>query len=69
MGNLADRANEKVSDIIRSRGGKQSNVNRLQTDIGEMTLGEAAKKAAQGDKAAKQAIKMSKQANKKGQQY
>lgn len=69
LGNLADRANEKVSDIIRSRGGKQSNVNRLQTDIGEMTLGEAAKKAAQGDKAAKQAIKMSKQANKKGQRY
>lgn len=66
LGKLADRADEKVADVIRSRGGGASQVNQLQTGYGELTLGELSDLAAQGDREAVKAIKMAKQAGSRG---
>jgi RHS repeat-associated protein len=66
LGNLAERADETVADVIRSRGGGASQVNQLQTGYGQLTLGEISDLAAQGDPEAVRAIKMVKQAGSQG---
>jgi RHS repeat-associated protein len=68
LGNLANRAGEKVRDVIRSRGGSGSNVNQA-GPWADRTLGETAEAAAQGDSTAETAIKVAKQAGRLGQQY
>lgn len=68
LGNLASRADEKVRDVIRSRGGTASNVNQV-GQWADRTLGEAAEAAVNGDRTAETAIKIAKQAASKGQQY
>lgn len=68
LGNLANRAGEKVRDVIRSRGGSGSNVNRV-GQWADRTLGEAAEAAARGDSSAETAVKIAKQAGRLGQQY
>lgn len=68
LGGLASRAGEKVSHVIRSRGGSGANVK--QAGIwAERTLEEAAKAAVAGDEAAETAIKIAKQASRLGQKY
>ena len=60
VGNLANRAGEKVRDVIRSRGGSASNVNQA-GPWADRTLGEAAEAAAnRRDSSAETAIKNSK---------
>jgi hypothetical protein len=66
LGNLASRADEKLADVIRSRGGGASQVRQLQTGYGELTLGELSDLAAAGDRDAIAAIKMAKQAGSQG---
>lgn len=68
LGNLANRAGEKVRDVIRSRGGSGSNVNQA-GPWADRTLGETAEAAARGDSSAETAIKIAKQAGRLGQQY
>ena len=68
LGNLADRAGEKIRDVIRSRGGSAANVNQV-GHWADRTLGDAAKAAANGDATAKTAIKIAKAAARLGQQY
>ena len=41
LGNLAGRADDTVTDVIRSRGGGASQVNQLQSGYGQLTLGES----------------------------
>ena len=50
----------------RSRGGGASQVNQLQSDYGQLTLGEVSDLAARGDPQAIKAIKMAKQAGPQG---
>jgi hypothetical protein len=66
LGRLADRAGEKVADVIRSRGGNASNV-RQAGPWAQKTLAETAKAATGGDKTAETAIKIAKQAGRLGQ--
>jgi RHS repeat-associated protein len=68
LGNLANRAGEKVRDVIRSRGGSGANVNQV-GQWADRTLGEAAEAAAKGDPNAETAVKVAKQASRLGQQY
>jgi len=68
LGNLTNRAGEKVADVIRSRGGSGSNVNQA-GQWAQKTLGETAKAAVDGDKTAESAIKIVKQAGRLGQKY
>jgi RHS repeat-associated protein len=68
LGNLADRAAEKVRDVIRSRGGSGANVNQA-GPWADRTLGETAEAAARGDSSAETAIKIAKQAGRLGQKY
>ena len=53
LGNLANRAGEKVRDVIRSRGGSASNVNQA-GPWADRTLGETAEAAARAIQARKQ---------------
>jgi RHS repeat-associated protein len=66
LGGLSNRAGEKVSEVIRSRGGNASNV-REAGPWAEKTLAETAKAAVGGDKTAETAIKIAKQAGRLGQ--
>jgi hypothetical protein len=68
LGNLVGRAEEKVSDVIRSRGGTASNVNQA-GPWRDKTLGDAAKAAVKGDPTAETAVKIAKQAGRLGQKY
>jgi len=68
LGNLAGRAEEKISDLILERGGNASNVRQAGRWAGGK-LGEAAEAAAQGDRAAETAIKIVKQARRLGEEY
>lgn len=68
LGNLADRAGEKVRDVIRSRGGTAANVNQA-GPWADKTLGETAEQAVAGNPTAETAIKIAKQAGRLGQQY
>ena len=66
LGNLASRAEEKVADVIRSRGGSASNVKQA-GPWAQKTLGETAKAAVKGDATAETAVKIAKQARRLGQ--
>jgi hypothetical protein len=68
LGKLANRSDEKVRDVIRSRGGTASNVNQA-APWADNTLGETAQAAANGDPSAESAIKIAKQAGRLGQHY
>ena len=68
MGNLADKAKEKVSDLIRARGGNASTV-REAGPWAEKTLGDTADAAVEGDASAETAIKLVKQEAQKAQKY
>ncbi len=61
MGGLANRANEKLADVIRSRGGNASNVNEA-GHWAERTLAETAEAAVNGEATAVKAIKVAKDA-------
>lgn len=71
LGDLAGTGIERktVADAIRSRGGSGSNVNRLSTDMRQMSVAEVANKAAQGDSDAIRALKLIKDAKRLGQRY
>ncbi len=66
LGNLAERADETVADVIRSRGGGASQINELQSGYGQLTLGEISDLTARGDPEAAKALKMVKQAGTQG---
>lgn len=66
LGRLAKRAEEKVADVIRSKGGTAANV-RQAGPWAQKTLAETAKAATGGDKTAETAIKAAKQAGRLGQ--
>jgi RHS repeat-associated protein len=68
LGNLISRAEEKVADVIRSRGGGADNV-RKAGPWAEKTLAETAKAAINGDGTAETAIKVAKGAGRLGQRY
>jgi RHS repeat-associated protein len=68
LGNLASRAEDKVADVIRSRGGSGANV-RQAGPWAEKTLAETAKAATGGDRAAATAIKIAKSAGRLGQKH
>ncbi|HEX8163947.1 MAG TPA: RHS repeat-associated core domain-containing protein [Pyrinomonadaceae bacterium] len=68
LGNLVSRAEEKVSDVIRSRGGSGANVKEV-GHWAEKTLAETAQAAAKGDKTAAKAIKIVKSAGRLGQKH
>jgi hypothetical protein len=66
LGGLSNRAEEKLADVIRSRGGNASNV-REAGPWAQKTVAETAKAATGGDKTAETAIKIAKQAGRLGQ--
>jgi RHS repeat-associated protein len=66
LGGLASRAEEKVAEVIRSRGGTGANV-REAGPWAQKTLAETAKAATNGDATAETAIKIAKQAGRLGQ--
>ncbi len=68
LGNLLNRASDKIADVIRSRGGTGDNV-RQAGHWAERTLAEAAKAATEGDATAETAIKIAKQAGRLGQRH
>ena len=68
LGGLAPRANEKVADVIRSRGGSAANVNQA-GHWAQKTVADAAKAAVGGDASAESAIKIAKQAGRLGQKH
>lgn len=68
LGSLADRANEKVRDVIRNRGGTAANVNAT-GPWADATLAETVRAAMNGDTTAETAIKIVKQASRLGQKY
>ncbi len=68
LGNLANRAGERVRDVIRSLGGTGANVNQA-GQWADKTLGETAQAAANGDPTAETAIEIVKQAGRLGQIY
>lgn len=68
LGNLAGEADEKISDLILQRGGNASNV-RQAGHWADKQLGDAAKAAVSGDKAAETAIKIVKQAKRLGEEH
>jgi hypothetical protein len=68
LGNLADEADRKVSELIRERGGSAANV-RQAGPWANKTLGETAEAAVQGDRSAASAIKIVKQAKRLGQKH
>jgi hypothetical protein len=69
IGNLVSLKDVTAAEAIRQRGGGQSQVEQLETGFGQMTVGELANLAAQGDAAAKTAMKIIKQASDKAQKY
>jgi hypothetical protein len=66
LGGLAKRADEKVADVIRSRGGTAANV-REAGPWAQKTLAETAKAAVKGDSTAVKAIKIAKDASRLAQ--
>lgn len=66
LGTLANRADETLADVIRSRGGGASQVKQLQSGYGELTLRGLSERASSGDREAARAIKMAKQAGSQG---
>jgi hypothetical protein len=68
LGNLAGHAGETVADMIRQRGGNESNV-RHAGPWADQTLADTAEAAVQGDRSAETAIKIVKQARRLGQEH
>jgi hypothetical protein len=68
LGNLADRAEVTVTEMIRERGGNASNV-RQAGPWADKTLAETAEAAAEGDSAAATALKIVKQAKRLGEKH
>ncbi len=68
LGNLLGEANKIAREVVLQRGGGGSQVRHLQ-HLADKTLGEIAEWAAQGDSAARTAIKIIKQAASKAQKY
>lgn len=68
LGNLADEADRKVSEMIRERGGNATNV-RQAGPWAEKSLAETAEAAAEGDQTAASAIKIVKQAKRLGEKH
>jgi RHS repeat-associated protein len=64
LGGLADRADEKVADVLLSRGGGGKQIRKIESGFGELTLKELAELDLAGDEAAKTAMKIVKQAGK-----
>ncbi len=69
LGKLVDLKDNLIADAIRQRGGGQSQVNQLRSDYQNLTVGELANLAAEGDEDAETAIKILKQAKKKRDKY
>ena len=69
LGNMVNISDQTVAEAIRARGGSASNLQQLQTGMGQRSLGEVAEAAATGDAEAEKAIKMVKQAAQKGQDH
>jgi hypothetical protein len=69
IGNLENLKDVAAAEAIRQRGGGQSQVDQLQTGFAQMKVGDLANLAAQGDQAAKTAMKIIKQASDKAQKY
>jgi hypothetical protein len=69
LGNLVEIKDKTAAEVIFLRGGTQSQVRQLQSGYEQLTVGELAEKAVQGDAAAETAIKIIKQARKKGEKY
>ncbi|MGG6270312.1 hypothetical protein ACQ4M3_38005 [Leptolyngbya sp. AN03gr2] len=69
LGTLVELKDLSISDAIRQRGGGQSQINQLATNIQTLTVAELANLAADGDSDAETAIKILKQAKKKRDKY
>lgn len=69
LGSLVKIKDEIIADAIRERGGGKGQVNQLRSDYQNLTVGELANLAADGDTDAETAIKILKQARKKRDKY
>jgi hypothetical protein len=69
LGNLVNLKDNIMAHAIRERGGGQGQVNQLQSDSQNLTVGELANLAAEGDTEAETAIKILRQARKKREKY
>ena len=69
IGNFVNIKDEIIANAIRQRGGGQNQVNQIQTDYQNKTVGELANFATSVDALAKTAIKILKQARKKSEKY
>ncbi|MEM7128874.1 MAG: hypothetical protein AAF702_21245 [Chloroflexota bacterium] len=69
IGTLVDLKDVSAREAIRLRGGGAGQVNQLDIDYVDLTVGELANLAAQGEQAAETAIKIVKQAKKKKGRY
>ncbi len=69
LGSLVKIKDEIIADAIRERGGGKGQVNQLRSDYQNLTVGELANLAADGDTDAETAIKILKQARKKSDKY
>lgn len=69
LGSLIEFKDKTAAEAIILRGGGQSQIKQLQSGYDQLTIGELANRAAQGDLAAETAIKIVKQARKKGDKY
>lgn len=69
IGNLVHLRDITAREAIRQRGGRQQQVKQLQQGYADLTVGDLANLAAQGDREAEKAVKIIKQARKKGDKY
>ncbi|GIJ45954.1 hypothetical protein Val02_28400 [Virgisporangium aliadipatigenens] len=70
FGNLpADMKDMPATEAVKARGGGQAQVNMIDKEYQNMTVGELANRAAAGDEKAETAMKMVKQASSKAQKY
>lgn len=69
IGNLAHLKDTKLADAILLRGGKGANLNKLQKELLDKTVGEVANLAATGDPAASLCIKVLKEAKRLAAKY
>ena len=69
LGNMSGTAteNKSVADAIKARGGTGTNVNKVPTDMRQLTVREVAERAAKGDQRAVDVIKLVKDAARLGQ--
>jgi hypothetical protein len=69
LGNLVNLKEQMIADAIQERGGGQGQINQLQSDYQNLSVGELANLAASGDMEAETVIKILKQAKKKSDKY